>query len=234
MFNPKKFTAGNVKPLPVYLLLDVSGSMSTDGKIEALNKAVVQMIETFADEEVVDAEIHVAVITFGGKVSLHQQPTKAANIHWVNMNATGSTPMGKALEMAKSMIEDKEVTSGMAYRPVMVLVSDGMPDSGWERPLHELVSSGRSSKCDRMAMAIGRDAHKDVLNKFIEGTGRKLFFAENAKQLHEFFNLVTMSTIVRTRSKDRNQVVVDPEILMDSASVRQASQAQSDDEEGYW
>jgi uncharacterized protein YegL len=61
-FDPSKFTAPKAKPLPVILLLDVSGSMSGD-KIRNLNDAVRDMLDTFSDTENGETEIHVAIIT---------------------------------------------------------------------------------------------------------------------------------------------------------------------------
>src|SRR5687767_7155937 len=74
----KEFTASTARPLPVLLLADVSGSMSVNGKIDALNDAVEEMIETFGGEDDSRAEIHVAVITFGnGVAKLHRALTPA-------------------------------------------------------------------------------------------------------------------------------------------------------------
>jgi uncharacterized protein YegL len=67
--------------------------------------------------------------------------------------------------MAKAMIEDKDVVPSRAYRPTVVLVSDGGPNDAWEKPLNAFISDGRSAKCDRMAMAIGADADEAVLGK---------------------------------------------------------------------
>ena len=153
MFDPKKFTTPTAKPLPVVLLLDVSSSMSGD-KIENLNKAVKDMLDTFAQEEKMETEILVSVITFGNQVELQVPYTKASLVQWQDLQANGMTPMGTALKMAKAMIEDKETTPSRAYRPTIVLVSDGQPNDSWERPLEDFISEGRSSKCDRMAMAI--------------------------------------------------------------------------------
>ena len=49
-FDPSKFTAAKAKPLPVILLLDVSGSMGGE-KIRNLNDAVRDMLNTFSDTE---------------------------------------------------------------------------------------------------------------------------------------------------------------------------------------
>jgi uncharacterized protein YegL len=236
MFDPKKFTTPTAKPLPVVLLLDVSSSMSGD-KIDNLNKAVENMLDTFAQEEKMETEILVSVITFGSQVELHVPFTKASQVQWQSLQANGMTPMGTALKMAKAMIEDKETTPSRAYRPTIVLVSDGQPNDRWERPLKDFIAEGRSSKCDRMAMAIGRDADEAVLKRFIEGTPHALFYAENAGQLQEFFQLVTMSVTMRTQSKNPNVVPVASEIKLDGSSVKSNTTGNTtgaSDDEGYW
>ena len=230
MFDPKKFTTPTAKPLPIVLLLDVSGSMSGD-KINNLNKAVEDMLHTFAQEEKMETEILVSVITFGSQVAMHVPYTKASQVHWQRLQADGMTPMGAALKMAKVMIEDKETTPSRAYRPTIVLVSDGQPTDSWEKPLEHFISEGRSSKCDRMAMAIGRDANEKVLRRFIEGTSHELFFAENAGQLHEFFQLVTMSVTMRTHSKDPNMIPAPSEIKLIEYNRNIIGLS---DSEGYW
>ena len=86
-------------------------------------------------------------------------------------------------------------------------------------------------------MAIGRDADETVLKRFIEGTPHDLFYAENAGQLHEFFQRVTMSVTMRTQSKNPNVVPAPSEIKLDGGSVKSATTgnaAASSDDEGYW
>jgi len=234
-FNPKEFTTPKAKPLPVVLLLDVSYSMLEGNKIDDLNKAVKDMLDTFAQEEKMETEILVSIITFGHEVELHTPYTKASQVQWQSLQANGMTPMGTALKMAKAMIENKEVTPSRAYRPTIVLVSDGQPNDSWEQPLADFISEGRSKKCDRMAMAIGRDADETVLKRFIEGTIHDLFYAENAEQLHEFFQRVTMSVIKRTQSKNPN--VVPASIVRDEGVTTKFSAIvvdADDDSKGYW
>jgi len=250
MFDPKKFTAPTAKPLPVILLLDVSGSMG-GAKIRNLNAAVRDMLAIFRDTETSEIEIHIAIITFGAEVNLHQELASASDISWNDLSAGGMTPLGTALKMAKAMIEDKSVVPSRAYRPTVVLVSDGQPNDDWEGPMDNFIKDARSSKCDRMAMAIGADADEEVLGRFIAGTKNPLFYAENAKQLREFFKFVTMSVTIRTQSKDKN-VVPDPSAIgvkpatiearterskKSSTSPNQSSleaSSEESDEEGYW
>lgn len=240
-FDPSKFTAAKAKPLPVILLLDVSGSMSGE-KIHNLNAATRDMLEIFRDTENGETEIHVSIITFGGEVKLHQELACASNIQWHDLSAGGGTPLGVALQMAKAMIEDKDIVPSRAYRPTVVLVSDGQPNSGWESPLKEFISDGRSAKCDRMAMAIGADADEAVLGEFIAGTPNRLFYAENAKQLRDFFKFVTMSVTIRTKSQTPNVLPEASAIDVKPATIeaRQADtnsvahKPPSDQDGGYW
>lgn len=186
-------------------------------------------------------EIHVAIITFGSLVTLHQSLASACTIHWQDLSAGGMTPLGTALQMAKAMIEDKDVVPSRAYRPTVVLVSDGGPNDDWEMPLNAFISDGRSAKCDRMAMAIGADADETVLGKFIEGTPNHLFYAENAKQLRDFFKFVTMSVTIRTKSQTPNIVPEASAIDIQPATIearqnnlKSVTQNSSTETAGYW
>lgn len=210
-FNPSDFTVAKAKPLPVVLLLDVSTSMQGNS-IKELNSAVKEMILDFAAAEKNEVEILVSIITFGAEVLLHTPYTSAKDIEWQDLDVSGATPMGTAFSMAKAMIEDKETTPSRAYRPTIVLVSDGAPNDVWQQPLRELVNEGRSQKCDRMAMAIGSDASNSVLNEFVSGTENKVFTAQDSSQIQEFFKFVTMSVTTRTQSQNANVVPKQEEV----------------------
>lgn len=204
-FDPSKFTRTTARLLPVILLLDTSGSMS-GGKIAALNQSVREMLEAFRKEGAQDHQIVVSIVTFGGTAQIHVPLTPVAQIAWNDLQADGGTPMGSALSIAKSMIDDKEALPSRAFRPAVVLVSDGQPTDQWQTPLHAFVNEGRSAKCDRMSMAIGADADESVLSTFIAGTPHPLYHAANASQIHEFFRRVTMSVSTRSASKTPNEI----------------------------
>ena len=210
-FDPSKYTVAKAKPLPVVLLLDTSSSMNAGGeqsKIVELDSAVRDMIKDFAHEEQLETEIQVSVITFGyDGVKLALPYTNASKVEMKKLEAQGNTPMGTALRMAKDMIEVKETTPSRAYRPLVILCSDGAPNDDWEAPMDNFIKDGRSSKCDRMAMAIGSDANEAVLKRFIEGTENPLFYAKDASSMHKFFKFVTMSVATRSNSQNPNVIM---------------------------
>lgn len=193
-FNPGGYKAPEPKKLPVILLLDVSGSMS-GAKIDSLYDATLDMIQTFAEEETRERFIDVAIITFGQTVELHTPYTPVKDLMAKGISkfsASGSTPMGTALRMAKDMIDDKDVTPSRIYTPAVVLVSDGEPNDDWREPMERFITEGRSKKCQRFAVAIGNDADRGVLEKFTQDPDA-VFFAEDAKDLSENFKTISIS-----------------------------------------
>lgn len=195
--------SNSVRRLPVILLLDVSGSMSYENRIDSLNTAVQEMIDSFKNNEQKEVNIALSVITFGGNATVQLPLSDVKDITFTRtFNAVGDTPLGAALKIAKSMVEDKELIRSKDYRPTIVLASDGGPNDEWEYVMNDFISNGRSSKCDRWALAIGESADEDMLKKFLKGTENQLLHACNANQLVNFFKLISMS--INTRSKSQN------------------------------
>jgi uncharacterized protein YegL len=201
------FAAPQPRPLPVIVLADVSGSMAENQKIEALNQALQAMIESFAKESRLRAEIQVGLITFGANGAKEHLPVVAARRieSMETLQASGATPMGQALTMAQQWLEDKERLPSRAYRPVLVLVSDGAPTDDWENPLKALKASERAQKATRFAMAIGADADTDMLAQFANDREAPVFQADGARDIVRFFRAVTMSVVTRSASTTPDQ-----------------------------
>ena len=245
LFNASEFTASKAKPLPVVLLLDTSGSMG-GAKIASLNEAVRRMLGTFTKEESQANEFLVSIATFGSSTGILVPPTPAPELDYRDLTAGGLTPLGQAIGDVKQLIEDKEQTPSRAYRPLVVLVSDGVPTDSWEGPLADFVSSGRSAKCDRMALGIGQEAYsgtgRATLEKFIEGTEHQVFEAKDAGDIHKFFKFVTMSVVTRSLSQDPNAVPKDatlqPPVAAPAGNAAPvapaASPSASTPEDSYW
>lgn len=200
----KEFTATTARPLPVIVLADTSGSMSTDGKIEALNGALTDMVSAFAAEDRGRAEIHIAVITFGGTAQLRLDLTAASKVTIGPVAASGMTPMGAAFELARELVEDAARIPSRAYAPAIILVSDGQPNDEWEPALAQLLSSDRAKKAQRFALGIGADADASVLKRFLASPDAKVYGAGDAGQIKSFFRWVTMSVTSRSRSTTPN------------------------------
>lgn len=201
----KEFTASTARPLPVIVLADVSGSMKEGGKIQSLNQALREMLESFRDEEDLRAELQVAVLTFGNNQVKWQLPLgPAAEASWADMTAAGKTPMGAAFAAVTALLEDRNAIPGRAYRPALVLVSDGQPTDDWKAPLDAMLASERGQKAQRMALGIGPDADLAVLTDFLRDPSARVMRAEEARGIRGFFRFVTMSVTARSRSANPN------------------------------
>jgi len=212
--NINDYGVPSIKPLPVFLLLDGSGSMSQNQKIDTLNSAVRDMLDKLAeDTEQYENSYLVTVIIFSGdqaEVVMQALSAGEAAYKWKDIPTRGRTPLGSALTLTKKMLEDYDIIPSKSYRPTLILVSDGIPTDDWQQPLEALVTDGRSAKCDRMAVLIGRenaDASSKVLELFIGEMPHKVEHAETAGQLLDFFQRATMTVTTRTHSVNPNQLV---------------------------
>jgi len=207
----KDFTIASARPLPVIILADVSGSMLENGKIQSLNQAVREMLEAFRDEDDLRAEIHVGVIAFGkGEARTHVPLSPASKVAWTDLTAVGNTPMGAAFDVARQLVESKDQIPSRAYRPTIVLVSDGQPNDEWAPPLKALLASERGGKAFRMALGIGADADQAVLRDFLADPKGKIYQAQEARQIRQFFQFLTMSVTSRSRSANPNAAPQSP------------------------
>ncbi|MFV0364673.1 MAG: vWA domain-containing protein [Suipraeoptans sp.] len=203
-FNPNNYKAPEVKKLPVVLLLDVSGSMK-GAKIDSLYDATCDMIDTFVGAQIKEQSIDVAIITFGKEIKLHTPYTPVKELQakgFERFEADGMTPMGTAIQMAKDMIEDKGVTPSRIYRPAVILVSDGEPNDDWRSAVACFINDGRSSKCQRFAVAIGDEADRGVLETFTENADN-VSYAAQASDLADCFKTVSMSVTTTTLQPEK-------------------------------
>jgi uncharacterized protein YegL len=185
------------RTIPVILLCDISGDMGARGKIEALNQSVRELLAHLKDEESPHLEIQVAVITFGGITQLHTPLQPAARINWIDMEASsGGATLGQALTLAAELIEDTNQIPTRSYRPAVVLLTDSHPTDDWQTGLRRL-QQGRGSKAERFALAIGADADELMLQTFMADPEKKVFHAEEVREMCSLIRCIKISFPVR-------------------------------------
>ncbi len=157
------------RPLHFIWICDCSGSMSVDGKIQALNNAIREALphmQKVADENP-NAQVLVRALRFSSGAQWHvSQPTPVENFHWIDLQAEGVTDMGKALTMVAEQLKIPPMTD-RALPPVLVLISDGQPTDDFSKGIKELIDLPWGKKAVRIAIGIGEDVDLEVLQKFI-------------------------------------------------------------------
>ncbi|MDW3220366.1 MAG: hypothetical protein R8F63_17290 [Acidimicrobiales bacterium] len=173
------------RPLHFFILADCSGSMAADGKMHALNNALRETVPHLVDiaEGNPHADLLIRVVRFATGATWHvEEPTPAAEFAWPDMEAEGYTDLGAALDLVASQLEVPPMEA-RALPPAIVLISDGMPTDDWEDALERLLLLPWGERSVRTAVAIGRDAARDVLMEFVSDKEVGPVSANNPEQL---------------------------------------------------
>jgi uncharacterized protein YegL len=161
------------RPLHFIWITDCSGSMSVNGKIQALNNAIREALPHMQEvaRENPNAQVLVRALAFSDGATWHvPTPTPVEQFRWTDLTAGGVTDMGQALTMLASELRIPPMTE-RALPPVLVLLSDGQPTDDFDAGLAALRREPWGVKAVRVAIAIGEDADHDVLQEFIGKTG---------------------------------------------------------------
>ncbi|MDI9941517.1 VWA domain-containing protein [Rhodococcus sp. IEGM 1351] len=210
------------RTLPVILLLDTSGSMRQDDKIDVLNDSVAEMIKELASVDAGHGFITLTLIAFGGEAAgVIQKNVPVANTAFTPLKAGGKTPMGHAFTLARELIENRDEISSKAYRPTIALVSDGLPVPALAGELEALIESDRGSKSSRFALAVGADADRDLLARFTSGGDVRE--ASEAAEIRNFLQWVTNTVTQVTLS------IFDPDVKSQLVSEQSIARLQQDD-----
>jgi len=196
MSKLKDFVVTTARPLPVILLADVSGSMATNGKIDALNDAIQSMIESFATEDHSRAEIHVSVIAFGkGGARLHQPLLPAAQIKW-NGSPQRAIRQWCCVRPGREDGRGPRPDSEPSYRDRRTRIRC-QPTDEWREP------------CSACSHRTVRQGSRFVLESEMTPTQQcwlsswrthRRVYSRMSRQIKNFFRWVTMSVTQRTRS----------------------------------
>ena len=186
------------RPLHFFWLADCSGSMASDGKIQALNNAIRETIPHLRDVATDNpfAQMLVRSLAFSNGARWHiEQPTPVEDLVWTDLEAQGFTDLGEALGLLARELRVPPMPE-RALPPAIVLISDGQPTDDWEDALDLLLKEPWGARSVRIAVAIGRDADLDVLDRFIGRDDLKPVTANNPEQLAQ---LIKWASTVASR-----------------------------------
>jgi uncharacterized protein YegL len=179
------------RPLHLFWVLDVSGSMGHDGKIQALNTAIEETLPLLREDAADNpqAQVLISSLVFASTARWIGPPaTPVETLRWEPVAAVpqGLSELGlgvRALLEPMRRLEEE----GRGYAPVVVLVSDGQPTSlagpRFEDALDELLALPWGRASIRAAIGIGRDADMTALARFAGDPSRPPLRADNPEQL---------------------------------------------------
>jgi len=175
----------NTRPVHFFWLLDCSSSMSYNGKMGALNYAVREAVPHMQDaaRDNATASLLVRVVTFSTGAEWHTaDPVPVHEFGWQDVEPSGGTDLGAALSLVARELETPPMPE-RAMRPVLALVSDGMPTDNWHAGMRALEATPWGRRAVRVAVAIGDDADRSVLKEFLVNPELEPILAKSPKQL---------------------------------------------------
>ena len=187
-----------MRSLPVYLLLDTSGSMYGE-PIEAVKNGVQTLISTLRSDPYALETAYISIITFNSTAQQITPLTELAAFQQPSIDASGCTVLGGALSLLAQKV-DSEVTKTTAeqkgdWRPLVFIMTDGAPTDDLNKGLADF----KQRKFGMVvACAAGQGASTDTLKQITENVVQ-LDTADSAT-IKAFFKWVSASISTSSKS----------------------------------
>jgi uncharacterized protein YegL len=192
----------STRRLPVYILLDTSGSMRGE-PIHSVNVGLQAMLSALRQDPYALESVHLSLITFDieAREYLPLTPLDEISLGEIKVPNAGATFMGAALELLIQRV-DRDVKKSTAdlkgdWRPLLFLMTDGSPSDqyAFRQAISEVKNRNFGSI---LACAAGPKAKKDFL---LELTDRVVTLdTMDSSAFAGFFKWVSASVAVGSSS----------------------------------
>ncbi|MBD5192756.1 MAG: VWA domain-containing protein [Barnesiella sp.] len=157
-----------MRRLPVYLLLDCSGSMFGE-PIEAVKNGVQVLVSTLRQDPYALETAYLSIITFDSTAQQVTPLTELSAFQQPNLQANGCTALGEALSLLTKCAE-REVTKTTHdqkgdWKPLVFIMTDGEPTDDINRGIADF-KKGKWGTV--VACAAGAGANTNLLKQITE------------------------------------------------------------------
>lgn len=190
-----------MRRLPVYLLIDISGSMSGE-PIEAVKNGLQTMQTALRKDPHALEQAFVSLITFESIATQIVPLTEVVKFQIPTINAGGGTALGDALGLLAKCAEQEVVKSTSEqkgdWKPLVFIMTDGEPTDNIDAGLaaFQEVRWGVVVAC-----AAGAHANKDVLRR-IAGENVIQLDTADSNSIAAFFKFVSASISASSKKVD--------------------------------
>ncbi len=192
-----------MRRLPVYLVLDTSGSMGGE-PIEAVKTGVQTLISTLRQDPYALETAYLSVISFSSEAKQLVPLTELASFQMPEIVASGITEMGAALSLLGDRIEAEvgKTTSEVKgdWKPLIFIMTDGSPTDDWKKGLDRLkkVRTGMVVAC-----AAGQGADTALLKQVTDVVVQ--LDTADSNTIKAFFKWVSASVSTGSQKIDQGQ-----------------------------
>ncbi len=188
--------------LPVYLLLDCSGSMMGE-PIEAVRQGVKALLSELKGDPQALETAYLSVITFDSRARQVVPLTELMSFKEPEINAGGATALGGALNVlldcVNTEVRKSSETQKGDWRPLVFILTDGSPTD--IETFREAVQRVKTMKAANIiACAAGSNANTSYLKEITESV--LMMNTLSAGDLAQFFAWVSGSIRTSSRTMD--------------------------------
>lgn len=211
------------KILPMYVVVDVSWSMSADGKIDAANGIIPSLQAALIENPTLSDLVRFALIDFSDDATVRLPLCDLSMARGAPvLSIRGGTSYAAAFRLLQKEIESNVQTlkgdQFAVHRPAVFFISDGEPtddDGVWRRAFSSLTSYDKVTKSgfpyfpNFIPFGVGNDVRKDLMQQLIFPTDRsKAYFTKDGanpgEALRQMTEVLVMSTMLSGASVGAN------------------------------
>lgn len=188
------------KNLPIFYLLDTSGSMYGE-PIAILNRAMTETMEELKKvaKKNSDANLQIAVMEFNTNFKWMQPDglEDVEDFYWVDLQAGGLTEIGAALDELDKKLSRKSFLKDVMgnLMPVIIVMTDGGATSSYEKELDKIRQNRWFQNASKIGFAVGNDADVKMITEIV-GSPEAVIKTDDMKM---FAKLIRMASVTASK-----------------------------------
>lgn len=233
-------TKGTQKILNMLFIVDISGSMKGEGRIQAVNQAFTRMVPALRQlqtDSMSEFELRIGIMTFDETARWIVAPTPILEYdhqeiecsRWVTYYSRAFQTLGEKLTRSEYMAH-----TGKIAQPYIMFMTDGEPtaDDDYQPELDKLLENGWFKASQRFAVLIGQDtvnspAARAAVERFVTSPAEGIINAVDAEAIVAEVQAKTIHTIAVQTKHAVGETPVSPDADQSGAG------GQSDDFNGF-
>lgn len=185
--------------LPVYLLVDISGSMTGTG-IAGVNQGLQQFKREAMDVQEAVETMYVGIITFETNAQFETNGlVSIVDFIPPTLSTGGTTNLGEAFDILNNSL-DNDIKANIPggkekgdYKPLIFVLTDGVPDSGWEYSKNKIMNRVKNKLVNIITVGCGTGIDEQCLKDISTGISFKM--SNTDADFKQFFKWVTQSAV---------------------------------------